>query len=104
MRFAILAAFITLTFAPAARADVAEIWKSKCAMCHGEDGKAETKQGKKLKIHDMSAAEFQTKHTDDQLKKAITEGVPKTKMKAFKDKYSAEEIDGLVKQVRSLAK
>ena len=104
MRLAILVALIPLTFASAARADVAEIWQSKCAMCHGDDGKAQTKQGKKLKIDDVTTAEWQAKHSDEVIRKTITKGIPKTKMKPFGEKLSAAEIDGLVKHLRSLAR
>jgi mono/diheme cytochrome c family protein len=81
-------------------------WKAKCASCHGADGKAETDQGKKLGIPNYADAAFQKSKTDDQLKSAIANGVKtdKGEMDGFKDKLSGEEIDNLVKLVRSLAK
>lgn len=98
--------FAALTFIAASSAfaevDAPAIWKSKCKGCHGDTGKADTKKGKEYKVEDLTIAKWQDKHTDDDIKKGITEGVPKTKMKGFKDKLSAEEIDALVKHVRTL--
>ncbi len=87
-----------------ALADVSEVWTAKCKSCHGESGKADTAQGKKHKIKDMTTADWQSGRTDAQLKKAISEGVADTKMKAYGDKLSAAELDGLVKHVRALKK
>src|SRR5687768_6775043 len=82
----------------------ADVWKAKCKSCHGDDGKADTKVGKAQKIDDMSTADWQTKHSDADIKKAINEGIPDTKIKPFKDKLSEAEIDSLVKHVRTLKK
>ena len=82
-------------------------WKSKCASCHGADGKAATDQGKKMAIPDYSSAEFQKAKTDDQLKSAIAAGAKNDKggeMQGYKDTLSGEEIDNLVKLVRSFGK
>lgn len=96
---------LSLTFAaPAFADDTADIWKAKCKSCHGGDGKADTKEGKKSKIDDMSVAAWQDKHSDEKIKKAIMEGVPDTKMKPYKEKLSEAEIDGLVKHIRGLKK
>ncbi len=84
--------------------DIPALWKSKCASCHGEDGKAQTKQGKKEKIADMSTAEWQSEWTDEKQKKIISEGSKdNNKMKAFKNKLSEAQIDGLVKHTRTFA-
>lgn len=81
-------------------------WKAKCASCHGADGKAATDQGKKAAIPDYSDASFQKSKTDEQLKTAIANGVKtdKGEMEGYKDKLSGEEIDNLVKLVRSFGK
>jgi hypothetical protein len=74
---------------------------------HLADGKAATDQGKKLGIPDYSSAEFQKSKTDDQLKSAISNGIKNDKggeMEGYKDKLSGEEIDNLVKLVRSFGK
>jgi mono/diheme cytochrome c family protein len=82
-------------------------WKSKCASCHGADGKGQTDQGKKMKVHDYTKADWQKSRKDDDLKKAIADGVNREKdgvkqeMPGFKDSVPPEEIDNLVKYVRS---
>jgi mono/diheme cytochrome c family protein len=76
-------------------------WKSKCASCHGADGKAQTDQGKKLGIKDYSAAAFHTGVTDADLKKAVVDGKGEN-MPAYKD--LAEQSDQLVQLIRSFKK
>ena len=79
-------------------------FKAKCASCHGADGKAQTDQGKKLKVEDMTAAAWQKGHTDAQIKSAIENGVKKdgSEMEGYKDKLDAASIDALVAYVRTL--
>ncbi len=86
------------------------VWKSKCSSCHGMDGKAQTEKGKKMKIADYSSKEWQANAKDDQLLKAINEGVKAEKdgVKQEMDGYQAElkpgEAEALVKLIRGLAK
>ncbi len=90
--------------APAAGATdpaIKALFNKKCAMCHGEDGKAQTKMGQKHKIDSFVDAAWQAKESDEEIRKAISDGVPDTKMKAWKSKLSAAEIDGLAKYVRT---
>ena len=83
-------------------------WKSKCSSCHGSDGKADTEKGHEMKMTDLSAASWQTAHGNDELKKAVHDGVKRTKggvnqqMDPFGDELSAEQIDALVQYVRFL--
>ncbi len=86
-------------------APAAENWDNLCASCHGVDGKAQTKTGKKLKIRDYTAAAVQAELKDEDMGKAIAEGVKvdgKEKMKGFKDEISADEIKDLVAYIRKL--
>lgn len=85
-------------------AEASEIWTKKCQGCHGADGKAQTKMGEKHKIPDITTADFQSKHTDEQLLSAITDGVTDTKMPAWKEKLEAAEIQAMVKWVRAFGK
>jgi cytochrome c553 len=102
--FATAALALSLLAAPALADDTADLWKAKCRSCHGADGKADTKEGKKNKIDDMSTAEWQAKHSDEEIQKTIAGGVPDTKMKAYKETLSAEEIAALVKHIRTFKK
>ena len=82
---------------------VERAWKSKCASCHGTAGKGDTDKGKELKVPDMSTPAFQAKK-DDELKKAINDGVGKEKGHAFKSELNAEQVDALVAYIRSFKK
>ena len=82
---------------------VERAWKSKCASCHGQTGKGDTDKGKQLKIVDMTTPAFQAKK-DDELKKAILEGVEKEKNHAFKDDLTPEQVDALVAYIRTFKK
>jgi len=108
-----LIAVLVLACVPlAARADDAakteRLWKAKCASCHGVDGKGQTEQGKKMKMHDISTADWQKKFTDAQIKQVTLDGVDEQKdgvhkqMDPYKDKLKPEQVDALVAFTRSL--
>lgn len=86
---------------PAAAATGAEVYKAKCAMCHGANGSGDTAMGKNLKLRDLGSADVQ-KLSDADLEKIITDG--KGKMPAYKGKVSEAEIDELVKVIRTFKK
>jgi mono/diheme cytochrome c family protein len=110
IRHLVLAAAVTFTTqAFAADIDAPALWKKHCKGCHGDTGKADTKKGKEYEVDDLTTADWQSKHKDEDIKKVISEGLPKSnehkfkdKMKPFKEKMSPEEIDALVKFVRTL--
>ncbi len=86
-------------------AEAKELWEKNCAKCHGEDGKGKTKMGEKLGIRDYTDAKVQESLKDEDMAKAIKEGVKdkesdKTKMKAFNE-LSDDEVKALVAHVRS---
>ncbi len=88
-------------------ATAAENWENNCASCHGEDGKGQTKQGKKLKLQDYTDPKVQAQFTDEQMLKAILDGVKdkdtgKDRMKPFKDEleHPDQEAKDLVAFIR----
>ncbi len=87
-------------------APVTENWENHCTKCHGDDGKGQTKAGKKLQLKDYTDAKVQSEMTDEDMLKAITEGINdkagKEKMKAFKDELSSDEIKELVAYIRKM--
>jgi mono/diheme cytochrome c family protein len=88
-------------------ADAKENWDKSCKVCHGADGKGKTKMGEKYGIKDYTDAKVQDGMKDDAMVKAIKEGVKeddKTKMKAFGDVLSEDEIKALVKYIRDFKK
>lgn len=88
-------------------ADVKENWDKQCAKCHGDDGAGKTKMGQKLKVQDYTSAEVQAKLKNEEMLKAIKEGVKedgKTKMKGFSEVLSDDEIKALLKHIRAMKK
>ena len=84
-------------------APAAENWENHCAKCHGEDGKGQTKVGKKLNLKDYTDAKVQAEMKDADMIKAITDGVfekENEKMKAYKDEVTAAEIKEFVGYIR----
>ena len=104
-KIAIVTLALGFTAGGAFAATAAENWENSCASCHGADGKAQTKQGKKLKIRDYTDAKVQAELKDEEMLKAILEGVKeggKERMKGFKDEFSEQEAKDLVAFIRSL--
>ena len=80
---------------------VEQLWKSKCAACHGVDGTGSTPMGKKLKVRDVHSPELQ-KLSSAELIATATKG--KGKMPAYETKLTKEQIDQMVAHMRPLAK
>lgn len=86
--------------APAfAQSDAAALYKSRCAMCHGPDGKSGTAMGKKLAMKGFDSPDV-AKMSDSAWIALTTNG--KDKMPAYKGKLTDDQIKGLVKYCRSL--
>lgn len=85
-----------MTFAADTAADT---FKSKCAMCHGENGAG------KGKVPALSGAAAQGK-SDADLKGTIEKGTKTANgmMPPYGSKLPADEVDALVKYIRSLKK
>jgi cytochrome c6 len=88
-------------------ADAKENWDKSCAKCHGADGKGQTAMGKKLGIKDYTDAKNQADLKDEQITKAMKEGVKdkdgKVVMKAAEG-LSDDDVKGLVQYFRGLKK
>lgn len=88
--------------AAVAMADGAAVFTKECKKCHGEDGKGKTKMGEANKIPDLTSPEWQGGHDKAKVVKIVTDGVADTKMKAFKEKLTAEEIGAVADFVKAL--
>ena len=77
------------------------LFKTKCAACHGPDGKGEVPMGKKLGARNLSSTEVQGQ-SDAQLTDVVTKG--KNKMPAYDGKLTKEQIGELVAHIRELSK
>jgi mono/diheme cytochrome c family protein len=84
---------------PTLAQDAASLYKAKCAMCHGPDGKGETATGKAMKVKDLASDDIQ-KHSDAELTDTISKG--KGKMPAYKT-LTAEQVKDLVGYIRKFA-
>ena len=73
-------AHFALTAPPAAPAfqSVKSLYASKCAVCHGNDGSANTAKGKELKVRNLRSEEFKKMPDDNRPASLIIRMQPKT--------------------------
>ncbi len=104
---AIMMTWAVPAFAEAPPAAV-RMFKAKCSSCHGPDGKAQTDQGKKLGIRDMSQAAWQSEHSDAKLQDILGNNKPVQsngkETAHFSAKLKPEELTGLIAVIRGFAK
>jgi mono/diheme cytochrome c family protein len=110
MKTPILASLITISSAflasPSVAGTAAENWTKHCASCHGKDGKADTKAGKKAGAKDLTDPKVQAEFNDAKGFSSIKDGIKdgaKVKMKPAVG-LSDAEIKALVTYVRGLKK
>jgi mono/diheme cytochrome c family protein len=95
---------LTLILSPswlAAQSDASSLFKSKCALCHAEDGSGNSPSGKALKARDLRSPETQTK-PDAEIAEVIAKG--RNKMPPFGQQLKPDQIQQLVVYIRRLAK
>ena len=80
---------------------VAGLYKTKCALCHGATGEADTPAGKAFNVPSFNS-ENVLKASDADLLTIAKNG--KGKMPAWHDKLSDDQIKGLVTFIHSLQK
>ena len=102
----VLAAAVRL-FGSSARAsspagDAAGTYNSKCAKCHGRDGRSKTTRGRLTHSRDLTSGEWQNDVSDERIFNSISNG--KGKMPAFKKSLTDSQIDELANYVRRLRK
>ena len=93
---AVLVACSTRTFAADSGAD---LYKAKCASCHGATGKGDTGPGKAMKVKDLGSEEVQ-KQSDADLTTVVEKG--KKPMPGYEGKLSKDQIAEVVKYLRTL--
>ena len=93
-------ALILSTYALAADSG-ADLFKSKCAGCHGATGGADSAMAKSMKIKDLGSADVQSK-SDAQLTEIITKG--QKPMPGYEGKLTGDQITDVVKYIRTLKK
>ncbi len=103
----LLVAVLALPALAVRAADAKALYEKDCAKCHGQDGKGDTKMGKKLGAKDYTDAKVQDEMKDDAAVKAIKEGLKdkdgKVLMKPAEDMSDAD-IKALVAHMRKFKK
>jgi cytochrome c6 len=94
-------AIILIAPSPVRAQSAAATYKTKCAGCHGADGKGNTAPGKTLGVHDFGSDEV-TNMSDADLINVVTAG--KNKMPGYGKSLKDAEIKALVTYVRELGK
>lgn len=92
-------AIILMTQTVIAAAPAKDVYKAKCAMCHGADGRGYTAGGKALHSGNFQDPGVR-KMTDPELTLIITNGI--RRMPAFKTRLTKEDIQGLVAYIHVL--
>ncbi len=77
----------------------ADVYKMRCAACHGAKGAGQTTIGRNLKLRSLAAPDVQNQ-SDAQLVTIISQG--KNRMPAYSRKLSKDQIVAVVKYIRSL--
>jgi len=99
IRLAVIAALLAFGIAGAsAQDDAAALYKSKCQVCHGPDGKGSV-AGQKLGVRDFHSPEV-AKMSDAELFEITKKG--KEKMPGYNKKLTDDQIKSLIKYIRSL--
>src|SRR5260370_35050364 len=83
------------------RGSGSDIFKTRCAVCHGLDGSGRTTQGKKLKTPDWRSHDVQ-KLSNDELLEIIKDGKG-AGMPAFEKKLSQESVQQVIIYLRNLS-
>ena len=96
----LVAVFAATTTAAFAQGSGADIYKSKCAMCHGADGMASGPAGKAMNVSPITAPAYKASEAD--LIAATKAG--KGKMPAFAGKLTDAQIKDVIAYMRTLQK
>src|SRR5215475_15961578 len=80
---------------------VKSLYASKCAVCHGNDGSANTAKGKELKTRSFKSDEFK-KMPDAKAMEVLMKG--KGKMESYEKTLGKEKLEQLLAYCRELSK
>lgn len=76
------------------------LYQSKCAVCHGNDGSANTAKGKELKVRNLRSEEFK-KMTDAKAMEVLMKG--KGKMEGYEKTLGKQKLTELLAYCRELS-
>ncbi len=98
--FLTLLTSLTLVFAAEKSPSGEKIYKTKCASCHGADGKGDTKAGKVTQTPDLTKTPWKHGSSQADVEKIIREG--SKKMLKSEGKLDNSQITAVAKYVRKL--
>lgn len=75
------------------------LYVQNCARCHGKNGRAETREGRRVEADDLTSSDAQ-EISDAKLKRVITNG--RGKMPGFGKRLTTAQINQIAGYVRSL--
>jgi mono/diheme cytochrome c family protein len=87
-----------------APADGTALFEQTCARCHGRDGTGDPVAKAQLGVPDMTAPDWQRKHSDDDIRRTVHEGSKSKKMPPFGDLYAPAQLDAIIAHVRSFGR
>ena len=79
----------------------ADIFNTKCTLCHAADGSGSTPLGKQLQAADLRSKDVQ-KLSDAEMRRIIHDG--QANMPPFADDLNNEEISQVIRYIRALAR
>ena len=79
---------------------VKSLYASKCSVCHGNDGSANTAKGKELKVRNLRSEEFK-KMSDAKAMEVLMKG--KGKMEGYEKTLGKEKLEQLLVYSRELS-
>jgi cytochrome c6 len=91
-------AVATISRAAGSKPNGEAIFREKCAMCHGMDGKGYAA----IKTPDFTDQKWQAAHPEKERLDALENGVKETAMLSFKGKLSDDEMHAVLGYIRSL--
>lgn len=97
----VVGSLLTVSTMGFAQTSGADIYKSKCQMCHAADGSGNTPAGKSSKARSFSSPEVM-KLTDDDLIKVTKNG--QGKMPAYNGKLTDDQIKDVIAHIHTLQK
>ena len=89
---------VPVSFAASKKPESTDIFREKCSMCHGIEGKGYAA----IKTPDFTDPKWQAAHTDKEMLAAIENGMQGTAMVSFKGKLSEQQMKDVLKYIRSL--
>jgi cytochrome c6 len=83
-------------------ADGKALYAANCVKCHGDDGKGQTKLGKKLQIRDFTQADVWNTFDDEDAFKAVKNGIKKDGELIMGYKFPDEDIKAVIDYMKTL--